>query len=75
MPIDHVSASVGRIISPNAGLRGQDLSDHLGYAKLAGYVDRSIVVYAQMCPKGERFPGDPLAQPSWFELLRSKVAV
>jgi hypothetical protein len=23
---------------------------------LAGYVDRTIIVYAQMCPKGDRFP-------------------
>merc|ERR1712072_1668619 len=38
-------------------LTKQQIIDRLEYAKLAGYIDRTIVLYAQMCPKGEEHPG------------------
>eukprot|EP01052_Picozoa_sp_SAG31_P069633 SAG31_NODE_28463_length_410_cov_0.662379_1_plen_58_part_10 len=34
-------------------LHKQEIADRLEYAKLAGYIDRTIILYAQMCPKGE----------------------
>lgn len=34
----------------------QDVIRRLEYAKLAGYIDRTIVMYAQICPKGEEHP-------------------
>jgi hypothetical protein len=37
-------------------LTKQQIIDRLEYAKLAGYIDRTIVLYAQMCPKGEEHP-------------------